>query len=449
MFFCPKIPQNKKLEMNKLQLLLIGAILFISVLLRLNNYTQYPQRGATSDEYTYSFLGISLIKDKIPISWSTFQSYKQREDLTIRGIYFPIVKPYFDHPPLYALLVGGWALISSEDTFQKISLETIRLVPVFLGTISSLLVFLIANKIYGFKVALWSLMIFSTVTIFIMNMRVSVSENLLTVFFLSAVYLFERFKNKFNANKIIFISVVCGLCLLTKIMGIAAFFFTLYLLLDKRLKHKFLIIFSLVFLTFPVILFSYAAYFDWNLFWAIQNEQATRMIGPQTVLNLFRNPVIVNKQIFDGWYFLGFIALFWSFVDYKKNKLIIVPSLVYLLLLISSLTREGLSGWYMIPLFPFMAIATANMLSESFNKISLGFLTFILFVGMWQIEKLFEEPFGLTPLVFRVILFLLFFPLLAFGAFRQKKHFVALSNLLFYLFIIGNVAITLSYQHPS
>ena len=93
--------------MTKLQILLMICVLFAGLLLRLNNYSVYPQRGATSDEYSYSFLGVSLLTKHVPISWSAVSAYKNRSDLTIKNLYFPIVSPYFDHPPLNGLLVGG------------------------------------------------------------------------------------------------------------------------------------------------------------------------------------------------------------------------------------------------------------------------------------------------------------------------------------------------------
>src|SRR3989344_3403790 len=122
--------------MTTAQKLFVGAILVLGIILRFHNYDVYPQRGATSDEYTYSFLGQSLLTKGVPISWSYFDAYKNREDLTIDKLYFPIVWPYFDHPPLNGLVVALWAIARGETTFEQIQLSTIRLVPIALTTIS-------------------------------------------------------------------------------------------------------------------------------------------------------------------------------------------------------------------------------------------------------------------------------------------------------------------------
>src|SRR3989339_101946 len=112
--------------LRKIKILLVILIVFMSIILRLHNYEKYPQRGATSDEYTYSFLGMSLLKERVPISWSAFPAYKNIQHLTIRNLYFPIVYPYFDHPPLSGFLTGGLSLLVGQNTFEKVDLKTIR-----------------------------------------------------------------------------------------------------------------------------------------------------------------------------------------------------------------------------------------------------------------------------------------------------------------------------------
>lgn len=435
--------------MTKARIVAVVFILLLSLVLRFHNYAIYPQRGATSDEYTYSFLGVSLLKEHIPISWSSFSAYKNREDLTVKNLYFPIVYPYFDHPPLYGLLIGGWALLFGEDTFTKITLETIRIVPIILATFSSILLFLLANRLYGYDVAILSLLIYTTTTIFVMNNRVVVAENLLSVLFLLLVYVINKFSKKMSYRKAILVGSICGLSLLTKMLGVAAFFFALYLLISEKVNKRFIIVFSCSLLVFIGALLVYAFYYDWDLFWEIQAAQAGRMIGPQTLRLLTQDPVIVNKVFYDGWYFMGFFALFFSFFDYKKNKFIIMPATIYFILLLLSMTREGHSGWYMIPLFPFMSIAIGNLLKEIVSKVSFLFVVFLLFVGMSEMHLLHEIPFGLNPTRFRLLLFFLLVPFIVAYLTGNKRLIKILCHIFFYLFIVGNFLSTYYYVHPS
>lgn len=436
-------------RMNKMKIFLVVLILFIGFILRSHNYSQYPQRGASADEYTYSFLGISLIKQRVPVSWSYFSAYKHKYNLTIRKLYFPIVWPYFDHPPLNGFLIGGWSILNGQDSFQKVDLATIRLVPIFLSMISSILVFLLGLKLYNYKTAVWALLIYSTTTIFVMNGRVVFAENLLTPLFLLSLYLFSLFKKNISLKKAIVFGLISGLSFWTKELGISVFLSLLFLFIWEKVGFKKIFAFTFTSIFFVGLYILYGAYFDFEVFKGIIFIQSQREIGPQTLQLLMSTPVIVNKVYFDGWYFFGFLAMFFAFYDYKKYKNLIVGAFTYFMLLIFSLTKEGEMGWYMIPLFPFMAIFSANILNESLEKKNWFIFIFLLFVGLSQIAFIYENNFGLTSIQFRILLIIVFGPSLILFLFKKENLFRILGNIWFYLFILGNIFLTYNYIHPA
>ena len=435
--------------MGGLRKIVVVAILLLSLVLKLHNYAVFPQRGATSDEYTYSFLGISLLKNHIPISWSNFPAYKHRFDLTINKLYFPMVYPYFDHPPLNGLIVGGWSILLGQDSFLKVDLRTIRLVPIFLSLISSFFVFLLGYRLYSYKTAIFALLIYSASTVFTMNGRVVFAENLLTPLLLSSLYFFVSFAKNLNIKKILILGVLSGLAVLTKELGIVVFFtlFSFFVQQTIRLKHTLILIGLSLF--FAGLYIAYGIYYDKDLFWQIIFLQSGRDIGPQTIINLITVPIIVNKVFYEGWYYFGFLSLFLSFLDFRKNKFIIVPSIIYLLLLVSSMTQHGESGWYMIPLFPFMALASANMIVEDLKKKGWYIFVLLLLVGVQEIKLLYEANFGLTSMQFRIQLIIMFIPLLILFILKKEKLFSLLGNIWFYLLIFGTILITYNYIHPS
>lgn len=435
--------------MHRLKIILIVIILIFGLFLKLHNYSIYPQRGASSDEYTYAFLGISLLKEDMPISWSAFTPYKNKYDLTINKLYFPMVYPYFDHPPLNGFLVGGWSILFGEDTFTKVELKTIRLVPIILSMISSILVFLLGLKIYDYKTAIWALLIYTTTTIFVMNNRVVFAENLLTPLFLGALYLFCIYKKHITNAKAAIIGLICGLCVLTKELGIAVFLSMLYLFIDERIRVKQILLLGSIFVFISGIYILYGFYYDKELFLQIISMQSNRSIGPQTLTYILSTPIIVNKIFYDGWYFFGFFSILFSLHDYKKNKMIIVPAAIYLFFLLFSLTRQGEMGWYIIPLFPFMALASAHVLVEGIKEYNWSIFIMLLFVGLSQIKLLYEDIFGLTPMQFRVQLIIIFVPLVILFLLQKKRMFGLLAQVWFYLLIIGNILITYNYVHPA
>lgn len=158
---------------------------------------------------------------------------------------------------------------------------------------------------------------------------------------------------------------------------------------------------------------------------------------------------IINKLYYDGWYFLGFISFFLSFLDYRKHRFILVPAFIYFLLMIFSLTERGEMGWYLIPFFPFMALFTANFLVEGLEKKNWSIFTLLIFVGLYEVQYLFRANFGLTSMQFRTILIIMFCPFLLAYAFKKDRLFAKLGNIAFYAFIVGSIILTYSYVHPA
>ena len=327
-------------------------IFVMALILKLHNYSVYPQRGATSDEYTYSFMGVSLLTLGVPISWSNFNIYKNTYDLIIDNLYFPMVFPYFDHPPLNGILVGAWAIINGQNSFASIQLSTIRLVPIALSLISAILVYLLAKRWYDERIALWSLLIYTTATTFVINGRVVFAENLLTPLLLLSLYIYT-IRRVIKVHTAITLGVLAGLSIWTKELGVSVFLTFLYVFIHDRVPQRYLVMLTLTFLLFGVGYAAYGTYFGSQTFFGILMAQSSRPIGPQVLQTLINTPIIVNKPYFDGWYFLGFLCLFFACFDVARHKLLVVPAAIYFFLLIFSINQVGEMGWYMIPLFPY------------------------------------------------------------------------------------------------
>ena len=435
--------------MSKIKLFTVIFVLILGAILKLHNYSTYPQRGATADEYSYSFQGVSLLTKGIPISWSSFTEYNNLKHLTIDKMYFPIVYPYFDHTPLNGIITGAWAIAFGENTFEKIQLKTIRMIPIIFSTISSLLVFLIGRKLFDYKTAIWALLIYTTTTIFAIHGRVVLAENLVTPLLLGSIYTFLNFCNKINIQKTLILGTLAGLTFWTKELGIVGFLSLLYLFISERLKLKYILLLIATTSFFIGLYIAYGMYFDAEVFWKILGQQSTRLIGPETLLYILSTPIIVNKFYNDGWYFLGFFAFFASFFTYKENKFVIVPATIYFLILLSTLTQKGEMGWYIIPLFPFMSLFIARFLTEHVRKIGFGIFPLLIFVGNYFIKYVYEANFGLTTFQFRAALLIFFLPFMLAIVFKKDKAYIFLSHFWFYAFIAANVFLTYNYVHPS
>jgi len=137
-------------------IILIGsAIILLGYYLRLKMFSSFPAIGDTQDEIKYAFNGLSLIKEGVPQSWSWREEYGNFPIVKIRNNPYRLVKPYFDNPPLFALIMGQSFVLSSplplaENflitlslaallSFQKAKNKLHRLIP--LATLGSCLVF--------------------------------------------------------------------------------------------------------------------------------------------------------------------------------------------------------------------------------------------------------------------------------------------------------------------
>ena len=55
----------------------ILIVLCLAFTLRIYQYYEFPVYGETADELAWSYLGSSLIEERVPGSWSHFDVYKK------------------------------------------------------------------------------------------------------------------------------------------------------------------------------------------------------------------------------------------------------------------------------------------------------------------------------------------------------------------------------------
>lgn len=423
--------------------LIIISVLLLSLALRLHNAAVYPQRGATSDEYAFAFQGISLLTKGVPIAWSAIPLYKEVKHLAVDGLYFPIVQPYLDHPPLFGLLVGAWAMAAGESAFEHITLVTIRMIPVALSFVSAVFVYLLARNIYGEQVGRWSLAVYATATLFIVNSRVAVAESLLTPLWLAGLWLVSRNPRKTTRSLLFVVGILSAAAILTKILGLVVWLSAAAILLYRRTSLGRIAIVTAGAAVGIFVLYLYARSYDETLFWAIQSYQGmSRVLGPRTIWTILGSPGIVNTVYYDGWYFWGLFALGLAAFDGRKNVMVVIPAFLYLLLLIVSVNQTDIHGWYLLPLFPFLAIAGGKLLVDSIENARWTLLIWAVMVGANLIQTLYAVPFGMTPSLYRWLVGSVVVAALTAIRFKRMGYGMAL------LFILGTAITTVQYVHP-
>jgi len=419
----------------KFRFIILLIIIVLGFYLRSNNLYTWPRLGATFDEYAWTWLGITLIQDHAPQSWSPHPQYKNFRDITYQKTHFRLVKPFLEHPPLFGLVAGSYALVSGVKDIYSVDLNHIRGLALLLGVLSIFILYIFAAEVYGYKIGLLSSFIYATVPTVVVGSRIVQNENFFIPFFLLSLFLIYKF---IKTKKSLFrnlAAIICGLLILAKIPWIAAAF-AICLIFFYFKKYKDTVKFLAIVIPFFLVFIVYGLYYDSSLFFSLWSLQLQRYaISFNSFFALFTSPYLVDRFLIDGWIYFGWFAVFLLTIkDLKKNYFIIFPFLAYLLIFIFAIPNETSHGWYRYPLYPFMIISIAVFLKDYFNKNYLLTFLFLIFTGLSLLQLTWAQTFGFSFIVFR--LFLVLFSLSLFPLFIPKTKKTAHITAYFSLVLI-------------
>ena len=267
------------------------------------------------------------------------------------------------------------------DIFS-VSHSVIRILPIILSIFTLFSTGLFASRIFGNQISLISVLIYASVPTIVLANRMSVTENLLTPLVLLGLVIIADFKHKIPQTALLILGIISTLSFLTKQIGasVAASIILIFLKL-KLTKNAFVI--SMFGFLGIVIYFLSGAYYDLGLFLALQKDVRVghTLSGlPEMTSVIFRFPGIgpKNHPFLDGAVLAGYILLFssplWILKEEKENflkNLFLIFPFVYLLLLVIGQSGAGpftFFGWYLYPLFPFLAIVLAKFLWDFYKK---------------------------------------------------------------------------------
>ncbi len=381
-------------------------ILLLGFYLRFYHYDIFPRHGATWDEFAWTWQGISLWQKGVPTSWSPHPYYKNFEQIKFQGGWTRLVTPYLEHPPLFGLVAGGFALLTGSKDMFDINLGQIRILSLILGTLSVLLVFLLARKLYGNFIGLLSALLYASIPTVVIGSRIVQNENflipmMLIVWLLIVNYL--KTKNRWQRN---LAAVLAGLLTLAKVPW-ATVTLALCLLLVKKKSFKDAFIVGLIALSIFSLYFLYGWFYDWSTFvslWGLQMARAK--IGLGNFLALFTNPFLIDRPYPDGWIYWGWFSVFILSLNFKKHFKLLIPLLAYFLIFILAIPGIEAQGWYRYPFYPFLIIASAVIIKKMLTKPSLLNFFFFFLISSSAFQWGWGETFGISDSLFRVIVLL-------------------------------------------
>ena len=411
--------------------------------MRHDKFRTIPRHGATFDEFAWTWLGINLIQKQTPISWSSQPQYKEKFHLKYQGAAFWIVKPYLEHPPLFGLVAGSFALLNNSKDMYDVTLSKIRPLALLLGVSTILMIFILTNEIYGKEIALISSLLYATVPTIVIGSRIVQNENFLIPFWLLSIYLLLRYLKTKNKRFRNMAAIVAGLLSLAKVPWLVVGLSLSMILSFKNKWRDAFVVGGITLIVFSLFII-YGLYFDKELFLNLLKLQTARYdISFSGFFSIFKDPLLVDRFYLDGWIFFGWFSLVLLFKDFKKNFPILIPLIAYFVTYIFGIPNEPAHGWYRYPFYPFLLISTAVVLREEFKKVSLVSLFFVLFVGLALLQNTWQNIFGFSYLVYRLFIILGTIPIL-YLIWKDKTS----SKLLIFwlvLFTILNIASVLLY----
>lgn len=458
---------NKK-KKNFIVILSCFLIVLLAFKLRLKNYDKIPFSGDSMDEYSYSWVGLSLIELGFPVGNSgMLGAYPFNDSRYINvdrvfqgpsnGIPFKINYPWFDHPPGTGLITGGFTHLKGAQVFEDAGLFLIRKPMVYIGALTTFLLFVFAFQVFGLPTATISSLIHATAPIFIVSSRMIQAENMLVpCFLLSLIFLFQYFKKKKEA--FLWLSALAaGSSLLFKISGISIILTDILLLISlnkgkTKKTIKDLIVFIPVSCSFVLFFITFGLVYDARIFWNVLVSNADRVygIGAQAIYQLINSsPITGGKFLTDGWIISGWISFIALSFNKNKKKIswIFIPILTYLLvyLFFGSLAF----GWYRIPLYPFLSISLGYLICSNLKKMTNFITSFILImlpVG-FLVNEIYAQFIQANSSIWKLsnLILIILFIFLDTNS-KTPKQFKKIANLLIIGLFIFSVYLNLKFN---
>lgn len=450
----------KKIISNNKNLLFALLITILGTLLRVYDYSVVPQVTFTFDEYAFAWSGMSLIYNSLPTSWSYLSAYDSNSLINIewlgkKNLY--LVTPWFDHPPLFGLIVGGFAVLLGANTFWECTTELIRIPSVIFTSISIFIFYFINKNLFNTKIATITTLIFATDPLFVYLSRLAVGENLLILLLLGSLFCFIEY---LNTSRPIYFYILISLTSLAPLVKVTGLFIVVALSLMLIYKRKIkdgLIVMTAGAFTFSLY-FVYGWLYDYKLFLSVLKAHSQRFNS----IVMFQEMILSgNLPFIDAWFILGWVTLPYvmkNLVSKYKIQLIYLPLVIYILILLFSGAQSHFYCWYTIPLYPFLLISSGYFISDFLKKPSLlNSSVILIFLFPWCLNYALGTPWSDFYLlkfkgfkyIFILLISTIYAPIFIQEVFRIKKVlFISriVATLVFISCIVANVLIIYNFK---
>lgn len=360
---------------------LVVAIFLVGAGLRLHHLTAFPERGRTADEYAWTWCGMTLLNEGAPRSWSWMPAYGDVSTHTWHGAEYRIVKPWFDHPPLYPLYVGAFMRAAGIRQIFFVNDRVMRLsnLPLFAATF--FLFFLIARRVADETHALVALAFYAVAPTAVWNGRLVMAEGLMLPLALAGWYALQRYgASERVSQRRAWLVAVAVAAMLLPLAKIAALGFALFLFAAAVLRRQWRLAAAVCVggAAGLAVWAGYGAHYGWALFRAVQENQASRFENFGGFYAMVFSLRVVDKAIMELPFILGFMTLLFDLREGRHVEMALFAATYAMT--IAFMLPYNEYGWYAIPLYPAMAFGLASFVVRTWREAATGALwTWMLF----------------------------------------------------------------------
>lgn len=343
----------------------LAAILAAALALRLHGYALDPAPGASWDGVEWAWNGQSLWLHHTTAGWSYLPSYSHVVAVRVEGrTYLPGVSPYFDHPPLFGLLVGGIALLAGQSTPDTLTEPVIRLVPIALSLVTILLSFALVRQLCGRTApALITVLLLALSPAMVLTARLVESEALLAPLLVGALLLVLQLRSGQSGRwRLPLLVGLCAAAPLVKEPGVVVGLICAAILLFSARPRT--AVLPLLGTALGVAIYlGFAAAIDWPTFLRTVMTEAGRRRSVLDALRQYFTSThaglggfvpLVDPLWYAGWAALGVLAI----IDHRLWPLALAAVLYAATIAMLGDARVMVwNGWYRIPDEPLLYAA--------------------------------------------------------------------------------------------
>jgi 4-amino-4-deoxy-L-arabinose transferase-like glycosyltransferase len=360
---------------HRLELLATLTILALALGYRFFDYDVMPQYLENGDELFALWNGWSILHDGTPRGWTLWPGSYGGQPITMtlismHGVEWHVIEPYFEHPPLLHVLVGAAAMLGGADDWSHARLMHGRLVPIFLSTLSTWLVIVLSRRLDGRRTSTrlapyFAGLFYAVLPTIAVQGRVIKEEAILTPLILGAVLSFFRWRDEGRKTRdVVIAAVLAGACMLAKVTGLAVVAALVMLFAFERAHKEGLragLIGAAVASLFPI----FGAVINWQVFVETQRLQGGRPTHFNLFLRFFDDGMINMTLIGRGWLLFLWLATAATALARPRRDL----AALYMVPLFY-LTAIGLGsgnwtyGWYISPVVPFLCVGVGRFLAD-------------------------------------------------------------------------------------